>query len=413
MEEVGQKEMVGQTEEVSPYWRRNLVISAFGAFTTIVGMTVLLPFLPLFVKEVGIDNPKAISQWSGIAYAATFFSAALVAPLWGRLGDRYGRKLMLVRASLGMAIAIGLMGFVTSITQLVLLRLLTGLAGGYASGAAILAATQTPKDKTGWALGIISSGVMSGNFIGPLIGGILPDYIGLRTCFVAVGILIFITFIVTTFAIHENHNVFVERRRDKAEERRVRGLFNQSVIVMLATGALLTFANLSIEPIITIYVETLQKGGASVTFWAGLVMSMTALGSALSATELGRLADHIGHWKVLLGAMVVAVILLLPQAFVTSAWALVVLRFLLGLALGGLIPCVTAILRHLVPDYAVGTILGLFVSSQYVGQVLGPVCGGFIGGWFGVRPVFFVTALILLIAVGLNLELYRKTKREG
>lgn len=184
-------------------------------------------------------------------------------------------------------------------------------------------------------------------------------------------------------------------------------LFNRNVRAMLLTGALLTFANLSIEPIITIFVNTLSKGGASVTFWAGLVMSMTALGSALSATQLGRLADRVGHWKVLVYAMIAAIILVVPQAFVTSAWMLVVLRFLLGLALGGLIPCVTAILRHIVPDDAVGTVLGLSVSSQYVGQVLGPVCGGFIGGWFGVRPVFFVTALVIFVAVVINLKLYR------
>lgn len=397
-----------KTEELAPYWRRNLIISAVGAFTTIVGMTVLLPFLPIFVEEIGVTGTNAISQWSGIAYAATFFSAALVAPIWGRLGDRYGRKLMLVRASFCMAMAIGLMGFVTSIGQLVLLRLLTGLAGGYASGAAILAATQTPKDKTGWALGIISCGVMSGNFIGPLIGGILPDYIGIRTCFLSVGGVIFVTFIVTTFFIHENTNFFLARRHVRTKTTPEKHIFNSSVIVMLLTGSLITFANLSIEPILTIYVQELDRAGASVTFLAGCVMSMTALGCALSAIFLGRLADRIGHWQVLVGAMVCSVILLVPQAFVTSAWALVVLRFFFGLALGGLIPCVTAILRHIVPDHAIGTVLGFSVSTQYVGQVLGPVCGGFVGGSFGIRPVFFMTASVILIAVILNSKMRRQ-----
>lgn len=397
-----------KTEELSPYWRRNLIISAVGAFTTIVGMTVLLPFLPIFVEEIGVTGTNAISQWSGIAYAATFFSAALVAPIWGRLGDRYGRKLMLVRASFCMAIAIGLMGFVTSIGQLVLLRLLTGLAGGYASGAAILAATQTPKDKTGWALGIISCGVMSGNFIGPLVGGILPDYIGIRTCFLSVGGVIFVTFIVTTFFIHENTNFFPARRQVRTKTTPEKHIFNSSVIVTLLTGSLITFANLSIEPILTIYVQELDRAGASVTFLAGYVMSMTALGCALSAISLGRLADRIGHWQVLVGAMACSVILLVPQAFVTSAWALVVLRFFFGLALGGLIPCVTAILRHLVPDHAIGTVLGFSVSTQYVGQVLGPVCGGFIGGSFGIRPVFFMTASVILIGVILDSKMRRQ-----
>lgn len=400
--------MAEQTEELSSYWRRNLVISAFGAFTTIVGMTVLLPFLPLFIEEVGIHGQKAISQWSGIAYAATFFSAAIVAPLWGHLGDRYGRKLMLVRASLGMSIAIGLMGFVSNIEQLVLLRLLTGLAGGYASGAAILAATQTPKEKTGWALGVISSGIMAGNFVGPLIGGILPAYIGIRTCFVVVAFAIFLTFIITTFCIHENRSVFVHNRSSSIIKPIDRHLFDRRVVAMLFTGALLTFANLSIEPIITIYIQQLHSSRENVVFWAGLVMSMTAFGCALSSTALGRLADRIGHWHVLIGAMVCCVVLLLPQAFVSSPWQLVLLRFLLGLSLGGLIPCVTAILRHLVPDYAIGTVLGFSVSAQYAGQVLGPICGGFIGGWFGIRPVFFMTALVLVFAVLLNMNLEKK-----
>lgn len=393
-------------DETSDHWRRNLAVSAFGAFTTIVGMTLLLPFLPLYVEDVGISGQAAIAQWSGIAYGATFFAAALVAPLWGRLGDRYGRKLMLVRASLGMAIAIGLMGMAQSIGQLVFLRLLTGLAGGYASGAAILAATQTPKDKTGWALGIISSAVMAGNFVGPLIGGILPAYIGIRGCFMSVGVLIFLTFIATTLFIQEDKTVFSDRRKTKTANTVWQSIPNKlPVVTMLLTGTFLTFANMSIEPIITLYVQTLGKTGDHVTFWAGVIMSVTALGSALSASWLGRLADRVGHWQVLIGAMVCCALLLLPQAFVTSAWQLASLRFLMGVSLGGLIPCVTAVLRHSVPAQALGTILGVSVSAQYIGQVAGPVSGGFIGGHFGMPAVFLMTAAIMLTAALLNMKL--------
>ena len=121
-----------------------------GSFTTIVAMTLLLPFLPLYVEQLGVKDPAAIVQWSGAAFGATFFSAALCAPLWGRLADRYGRKLMLIRASLGMSVAMALIGVAQSAWQLVALRLLAGLLGGYASGSTVLVATQTPKDRTGW-----------------------------------------------------------------------------------------------------------------------------------------------------------------------------------------------------------------------------------------------------------------------
>src|SRR5471030_1298235 len=176
------------------YWQRNLAVCVFGSFTTIIAMTLLLPFLPLYVEQLGVTSHAAIGQWSGLAYGATFFSAALTAPLWGRLGDRYGRKLMLIRASLGMA---------HSVWQLVALRLLAGLLGGYASGSMILVATQTPKARTGWALGVLSSGIMAGNFIGPLIGGTLPPLIGIRATFIVAGATIFVSFLATTFLLKE------------------------------------------------------------------------------------------------------------------------------------------------------------------------------------------------------------------
>src|ERR1700740_1947203 len=160
-------------------WRRNLVVVLFGSFTTIVAMTLLLPFLPIYVEQLGVTDHAAIVQWSGIAYGAAFFSAALTAPLWGRLADRYGRKLMLIRASLGMAIAMSLIGMAHNVWELVGLRLLAGLLGGYTSGSMILIAAQTPKTRSGWALGVLSSGILAGNVAGPLIGGALPPLIGI------------------------------------------------------------------------------------------------------------------------------------------------------------------------------------------------------------------------------------------
>ncbi|HEY0296374.1 MAG TPA: MFS transporter [Bordetella sp.] len=379
-------------------WQRNLLVCLFGSFSTILGMTLMLPFLPIYVEQLGVHGHAAIVQWSGVAYGAAFVTAGLVAPLWGHLGDRYGRKSMLIRASLGMAICVSLMGLCTNIWQLVGLRLLIGLAGGYSSGSTILVAVQTPRERSGWALGLLSSGVMAGNLVGPLVGGVLPQLIGLRATFWAAGALISITFLATVLLVKE-----APRAAKKAVPKAAgAGTWSQIprkqvVIAMLATGLLLLFANMSIEPIITVYVSTLVSDPRQVTLVAGLAMSAAALGSILSASQLGRLADRIGHSSVIVYALAVAALLLIPQAFVTAGWQLVVLRFLMGLALGGLLPCIAAVIRHNVPEHGVGAMLGYSISAQFTGQFVGPVAGGFIGGHIGMRAVFLATSALLLL----------------
>ncbi len=385
----------------SPHWRRNLFVCMVGSFTTIVAMTLLLPFLPLYVEELGVREHAAIVQWSGVAYGAAFFTAALVAPLWGRLADLYGRKLMLIRASLGMAVAMALIGMAQDVWQLVGLRLLAGLLGGYASGSMVLVATQTPKERSGWALGTMSSAIMAGNLAGPLIGGALPPLIGIRATFLYAGAVIFLTFLATVFLIKE------EKRPAPPKDGKARGAWSsipdkRPVLAMLFTGTLLMLANMSIEPIITVYVATLVADPAHVTMMAGLAMSAGALGSILSAARLGRLADRIGQWNVIVGCLAVSGALLVPQAFVTSGWQLVALRFLMGLSLGGLLPCIASVIRHSVPERSAGSMLGYSISAQYTGQVAGPLLGGFVGGHFGMRSVFLGTCVLLLAGAAWN-----------
>jgi len=393
----------GNAPPYNVHWRRNLVVCLLGSFSTIVAMTLLLPFLPLYVEELGAKTHAQIVQWSGIAYGATFLAAALVAPLWGKLGDRYGRKVMLVRASFGMAVCMSLTGMVQSVWQLVLLRLLIGFAGGYSSGSTILVAMQTPKDRSGWALGTLSAGIMAGNLVGPLIGGGLPPLIGIRATFLAAGGVIFLAFLATTFLVKEDVAPKAPAKQAGAKQGGWAQIPDKRpVAAMLATGTLLMFATMSIEPIITVYVQQLVADPSRVTWVAGIVMSAAALGSILSAARLGRLADRIGHWTVVVGALGVAAVLLVPQAFVTASWQLIVLRFLMGLALGGLLPCITSVIRHNVPDGVGGNVLGLSISAQYAGQVAGPLLGGFVGGHFGMRAVFLATALLMALGAAYN-----------
>ena len=185
------------------HWQRNLASWFWGWFVNIVAMTVRLPFLPVYVEHLGATGDADIARWSGSAYAATVFSAALVAPLWGHLADRYGSRQNLIRASFGMVVSMALIGMAQTVEQLVVLRLLVGLAGGYTSGSYVLVAAQTPKAQTGWALGVLSSGIMAGNVVGPLLGGVLPPLIGIRHTFWLTGAVIFLAFLAITFLLKE------------------------------------------------------------------------------------------------------------------------------------------------------------------------------------------------------------------
>lgn len=377
------------------HWRRNLAVCIFGSFTTLVSMTLVVPFLPLYVGQLGARGQASIAEWSGACYAATFFTAGLVAPLWGKLADRYGNKLMLIRASLGMAAGMSLMGMVGDLWQFFALRLLVGFLGGYASSSMVLVATQSPKKRSGWALGMLSSGIMAGSLVGPLVGGVLPQRIGIRESFYLVGGVVFVACLATVFLIREAPRQQVKESAKQSGSRSFADV--RIVALMLGLGLLTWVANMSIEPIITIYVGQIVKDAGQVTFVAGLVMSAAALGGIVSASRLGKLADRMNHWIVIAGGMALAACLLVPQAFVTEVWQLIGLRFAMGLALGGLVPCITSVLRHSVPDRIAGTVLGYSVSSQFAGQVVGPMLGGFMGGHFGMRAVFLATAALLAL----------------
>jgi len=358
-----------------------------------MAMTVVLPFLPQYVEQLGISGQNNIVQWSGVAFSVTFITAGLVAPLWGYLGDRFGRKAMLIRASLGMAICMVLMALISNIWELIALRLIIGLAGGYSSGAMILVATQTPKERVGQALGLLTAGIMMGNLLGPLIGGFLPEIIGLHAIFLTAGALIFLIFLSTAYFVNEE-NIVPNKNNENAgcwkdiKEPRL-------IIAMLGCGLALMIANMSIEPILTVYVSTLVSDKAYAIRIAGIVLSASALGSIVSSYQLGKIADKIGYQPIVVAALAIASILLIPQAFVTESWQLIVLRFLMGLALGGLLPCIAAVIRHNVPKNYTGTVLGYSMSCQFAGQFLGPFMGGFVGGHLGVHYVFFMTSIIL------------------
>lgn len=393
------------------YWKRNLVIAVFGSFSTLMSLSMLLPFLPLYVEQLGVSSPASIVQWSGIAFGATFLGTALTAPLWGHLADRYGRKPMLVRAAFGMAVMMSLIGMAHSVTELVLLRLVAGLVGGYASAATVMVGTQAPRNRAGWALGVLSIGALSGSLVGPLVGGFLPDLVGIRGTFFVGGGVIAVAALITLFFVREDFNRALDTRAPDGEQVSTGIPHKPLMFTLLLTAMMVLLANMSIEPIITVYIGQLGVPHDHLARFAGIVMATSAFGSMLTSARLGAFADRIGSNRVIIGCLLVTALVMLPQAFATQWWQLAVLRGLMGMSMAGLLPAVAKGVRVLVEDHKTGKTLGYLQSSQFAGQVAGPLIGGQIGAWLGLREVFFVTSALLLLCAALNRWANRRDTR--
>lgn len=184
-------------------WQKNLFVAWCGCFLTGIAFSLVMPFLPLYVELLGVTDPHSLNMWSGLVFSITFLFSAIASPFWGGLADRKGRKIMLLRSALGMSVVMVLMGLATSIWQFLALRAVLGLLGGFVPNANALIATQAPRNKSGWALGWLSTGAVSGALIGPLIGGLLADSFGLRPVFFITASVLFVCFIMTLFAVRE------------------------------------------------------------------------------------------------------------------------------------------------------------------------------------------------------------------
>lgn len=389
-------------------WKRNLIVCWFGVFVTAVGMSELAPVLPLYIKQLGVNDVAKIEQWSGIAFGVTFIVSAIFSPIWGMVADKFGRKPMLLRASLGMAIVIFSMGFVHNIYQLIGLRLLQGVISGYITACTTLIATQTDKEHAGWALGTLSTAHIAGSLLGPMIGGYLEVAIGLRSVFFMVGAFLMLAFITTLVFVKEQ---FTPSGKKVLNTREVWSVIPnpELTITIFVTSFVLQLALYSIEPIMTVYVGQLAKNTVHVALISGIAFSASGLASILAAPRLGRLADSIGCQKVMLAALIVSGILFIPQAFVRNPWQLMIFRFILGIATAGLLPSLNALIKLSTPDSLTGRVFGFNISAQYLGIFSGSILGGQVAAHFGIQNVFFMTSILLLInAVWVYNTIYRK-----
>ncbi len=364
-------------------------------------MSQLAPMLPLYIQSLGVEDPGEVARWAGIIFAMNFVTLAIFSPIWGRLSDRYGRKLMCLRAVIWLAVINFGMGMAQNVYHLVILRLLQGALSGFLATAIPLVSSESPVHRAGWALGVFYTGQISGTLIGPLLGGWLAETVGFRHTYFVVAAFCLLSSL-AIMGIHETRKVTDTAAVNASNRDAFASLSRPSALFgVFVTTFTLQFSLMCFEPILTVYIAGLVPRSNHVALISGAVFSSAGFASVLFGSRLGALSDRIGTQKVLFGALLTACAVAIPQAFVTAPWQLGALRFIHGIAVAGLMPSVNHLIKEAAPQEFLGRMYGINQSFQFIGMSSGAIFGGFIAEHFGIPVLFFLAAGMLLASAGL------------
>ncbi|ANE49085.1 multidrug transporter [Paenibacillus swuensis] len=382
-------------------WKINLAVLWIGQFLVMGGMTMIIPFLPLYLQELGLKDPDEITLWAGIIFAGNFVTSFLFQPLWGKLADKYGRKMMLLRSGFGMAAVMATMGLAMVPWHLLVLRLINGTISGFNPAAVSLMAASTPKEHRGFVMGILQSGSVAGTIFGPLLGGLVANEVGYRPIFYITGALIFAASLLAMALVKEDF-----QRKTEAQEAplSVFGGWQElkripQLPALFTVTVLLQFSMLSSMPLVPLFVQELSHDPSNIALYAGLVGSMSGFSNLFASPLLGRISDRLGAEKVLVLSLIGAVLCFIPQAFVTTVWQLMAARFLLGVCMGGMLPSINALIGKYTPKGMDSRAYSFNTSALSLGNMIGPVGGGLLAGFMGIRGIFIVSAVLLVLNV--------------
>ena len=390
-------------QEIS--WKENLRVAWFGSFLTGASISLVVPFMPIFVEQLGIESDQ-VAFYAGLAISVSAVSAALVSPIWGILADKYGRKPMMIRAGLAMTITMGGLAFVPNIYWLLFLRLLNGVFTGFVPNATALIASQVPKDKSGAALGTLSTGVVAGTLTGPFVGGLVAEIFGIRNVFLLVGTFLFLAAILTIFFIKEDFQPVAKEKAIPTKELFSSFKYPRLLANLFLTSFVIQFSAQSIGPILALYVRDLGQT-ENLLFVSGLIVSSMGFSSMMSAGVMGRLGDKLGNHRLLVAAQIYSIIIYLLCAHATSPLQLGLYRFLFGLGTGALIPGVNALLSKMTPKSGISRIFAFNQVFFYLGGVIGPMAGSAVAGYLGYHAVFYATAACVAFSCLCNLVQFR------
>ena len=373
-------------------WVVTLTILVASAFLMDMSFTMITPFLPVYLSSELGAKASDVDMWSGAVFAVTFFVSGLLGPVWGVLADRKSRKLMALRASIGLTISYALCGLVQTPMQLFAARFFQGLCAGLYPALLALLAASIPARKTGLSMGLMQGGMTVGAVVGPFVGGVLADYFGMRESFFVASIALGLISLLIGFCIKEKPRTIKVTSRNWFDWSVLR---QPAIFKMLIACAVIHASLFSAQPILPLYIAQLQGSMDNIMMLSGTIFSVCAISIMIASPILGAAGQKFGFLKVLSCSLFFAGLLISAQVLGRTPFEFGVWRFIAGFAIAGLIPLVNSIISTECPPDKKGEVFGFNFLTGHAGMALGPFAAGALSGWFGYQAVIVASGLIL------------------
>lgn len=373
-------------------WVVTLTILVASAFLMDMSFTMITPFLPVYLSSELGAKASEVDMWSGAVFAVTFFVSGLLGPVWGVLADRKSRKLMALRASIGLTISYALCGIVQTPMQLFAARFFQGLCAGLYPALLALLAASIPARKTGLSMGLMQGGMTVGAVVGPFVGGVLADYFGMRESFFVASIALGLISLLIGFCIKEKPRTIKVTSRNWFDWSVLR---QPAIFKMLIACAVIHTSLFSAQPILPLYIAQLQGGMDNIMMLSGTIFSVCAISIMIASPIMGAAGQKYGFLKVLSCSLFFAGLLISAQVLGRTPLEFGVWRFIAGFAIAGLIPLVNSIISTECPPDKKGEVFGFNFLTGHAGMALGPFAAGALSGWFGYQAVIVASGLIL------------------
>ncbi|KAA6229818.1 MFS transporter [Campylobacter sp. LR286c] len=377
-------------------FKKTVFVCWFGIFTTSMGLSQMAPILPLYMKNLGYTNSADIAFYSGLAFGITPLFMAIFSPIWAWVGAKFGYKKMLLRASLGMSVLTLCLTFLDTALEVVLVRAFTGIFSGFNSAAIVFIAMIAPKRKVTATLGALSTASISGSLLGPLFGGIVAEILNIKGVFYFISSLIACSFLTILFFIKENKNKNKKVIHKKAQSLEKNEKNLSLIIVLFIVTFFIQVGTFGIMPMITLFVDEIYNG-TYIAFYSGLVVAVAGISNLIFTPFIARLADKVGPSKVIFVALIFCGLTYFLQAISSNIYMLILYRFILGMGLGGLMPCVNALFKKGINTKNLNIILGFNQSAQFLGNFSGSFVNGALVASFAPHVAFIFVGIIFIL----------------